>query len=93
MAVQSEQSADYNSPKQPVKTYTSGPLKIIPFDFKKIDLTTASHLMQKIAKKPTGKSWVVKDILYHNNLSNVNNIAKSEEMDELASLINTKLHL
>ncbi len=92
MAVQSKQSADYNSPKQPVKTYTSGPLKIIPFDFKNLNPNT-SHLIQTIAKRPTGKSWVVKDILYHNDLSNVNNKAKSEEMDELASLINTKLHL
>ncbi len=84
MAVQSKQLTVSNS---------SGPLKIKPFEFKNLNpTTTTSHPIVLIGKKPTGKSWIIKEILYNNNTAK-NNISKLEEINELASLINTKLHL
>ncbi len=95
MAVQSKLPDVSNFSKQ---SYSSGTLKLKPFDLKKINQTiaSASPLILPIAKKPTGKSWIIKDILNNNNLSNpanAINVSKLVEINELANLINTKLHL
>ncbi len=86
MAVQSKLPEVFKSSEQFEKYHSSGTLKLKPFNLKNIP---SSSPIPAIAKKPTGKSWVVKDILYHKN--SASNISK--EMNELANLINTKFHL
>ncbi len=86
MAVQSKQPD--NSLEKSKQTYPSGTLKLKKFDFKNLNLT---NTIVTIAKKPSGMSWIAKDILYHNDLVNTNNM--EEEIDKLSNLINTKLHM
>lgn len=97
MAVQSKASVT-NSPNSSDYTNHNGTLKIKPFEFKNINHTsTTSHPIVLIGKKPTGKSWIIKEYLYNNNLINSNLIFNQTNneftIEKLLNLIKTKFHL
>ncbi len=84
MAVQSKLPEVSNSSQQSKQTYSSGTLKLKPFDFKNLNQVSPSIL--KIAKKPTGKSWVVKDILYNNNQTFGNSEPTLKELENFMKI-------
>jgi hypothetical protein len=88
-----------NKPKQTSSTNSltqsgqSSKLKIKPFEINKLDIPP--HLISMIGKKPTGKSWIIKEILYYNNPINtiVTKTNTEPTLEELENLIKIHLHL